>query len=111
IDFVDQARREASSKILIHCQQGVSRSTVLTIAYLMYADNRDYDAVFSFVRARRGICRPNVGFMCQLLAWRKRVAGESCRPYCLYRIAPHSARDRQLVAKWVDKVDVESLDS
>ena len=110
IDFID-AVRKAKQKVLVHCQQGVSRSTVLVIAYLMYHENSDYDTIYEYVRARRGICRPNVGFMCQLLAWRKRVTKGSSRPHCLYRIGPHNDRDRALVTKWVDRVEVSSLDS
>ncbi len=49
--------------------------------------------------------------MCQLLAWRKRVTRLSNRPYCLYRIGPHNSRDRSLVTKWIDRVEVDSLDS
>lgn len=77
----------------------------------MYHQNSDYDTIYEFVRARRGICRPNVGFMCQLLAWRKRVTKGSSRPYCFYRIGPHNGRDPSLVTKWVDRIEVSSLDS
>ena len=96
-------------KVLIHCQQGVSRSCVLCIAYIMYSMSMDYDAAFQFVRQRRGICRPNVGFMAQLLAWHKRLTAVY-HPLCLYRLAPHCSRDHTVVGKWVDRVDVSGLD-
>ena len=98
-------------KVLIHCHQGVSRSCVLCIAYIMYSINCDYDEAYSIVRQQRGICRPNVGFMVQLMSWRKRVTGTSNRPFCLYRIAPHCNHDRRVVAKWCDRIDVSSIDS
>lgn len=110
IDFIDVVR-QSKKKVLVHCAQGVSRSTVLAIAYLMYLENSDYDAIYEFVRARRGICRPNVGFMCQLLAWRKRITRCSNRPYCFYRIGPHNNRDPSLVTKWIDRIEVDSMDS
>ena len=96
-------------KVLIHCQQGVSRSCVLCIAYIMYSMSMDYDAAFQYVRQRRGICRPNVGFMAQLLAWHKRLTAVY-HPLCLYRLAPHCSRDHTIVGKWVDRVDVSGLD-
>lgn len=102
LDYIDSARK-SGGRIFVHCQQGVSRSTVVCIAYLMHLQSKDYNECFEYVRARRGVCRPNVGFMCQLMAWRKRVTGLSHRPACLYRIAPHCTRDRRLVAKWVDR--------
>ena len=95
--------------MLIHCQQGVSRSCVLCIAYCMYHMQLDYDAAFQYVRARRGVCRPNVGFMAQLIAWQKRMTA-SYHPLALYRLSPHCTRDHTVVAKWVDRVDVSGLD-
>ena len=104
-----EACRLSGGKVLIHCQQGVSRSCVLCIAYIMYSMSMDYDAAFQYVRQRRGICRPNVGFMAQLLAWHKRRTA-AYHPLCLYRLAPHCSRDHTVVGKWVDRVDVGGLD-
>lgn len=108
-EYIDRVRR-TGGRVFVHCQQGVSRSTVMCIAYLMLFENKDYTECADYVRERRGICRPNVGFMCQLLAWRKRCTGQSHRPASLYRIAPHCSRDRRLVAKWVDRVESAALD-
>jgi hypothetical protein len=75
--------------------------------------SQDYDPAYNMVREKRNVCRPNVGFMCQLISWRKR-----CQLPCpddvrrLYRVASHAPKDRmRVVAKWVDKVDSTSLDS
>jgi hypothetical protein len=109
IEFIDAARA-SNHRTLIHCQQGVSRSCILCIAYLMLRENMDYEDAFTYVRARRGICRPNVGFMCQLIAWRKRCIGQSASGLSLYRIAHHCVRDRTIVAKWCDHAVASSLD-
>lgn len=108
--FIDRARR-SGGRVFIHCQQGVSRSTVVTIAYLILHLNETYENCYQMVRAKRGVCRPNVGFMCQLLAWRKRCTGTAPSSNYLYRVCSHCSRDRlRVVAKWVDKVVGISLD-
>eukprot|EP00741_Cyanophora_paradoxa_P018764 tig00021094_g18113.t1 len=72
IEFIDAARR-AGGRVLVHCYQGVSRSSSMVIGYLMYSQGwRPYDEVYQGVKEKRGICNPNTGFVCQLLQWRKR---------------------------------------
>ncbi len=56
----------AGGNVLVHCSQGVSRSTALAIAYLMWKTGRSYDEVFSQVKAHRGVANPNIGFICQV---------------------------------------------
>ena len=103
------AARASGGKTLIHCQQGVSRSTVLGIGYLMMAGEEsensewtyaDYQIAYSMVRSKRGISSPNLGFVCQLLAWSRRLLGRCAFSSSLYRFAPHNNNDRKLVNKW-----------
>jgi hypothetical protein len=61
--------------VLVHCSQGVSRSTTIAIAYLMWKTGGSYDEVYQAVRALRGVTSPNVGFMCQLINWAVSVSG------------------------------------
>ena len=115
------AARAAGGKVLIHCQQGVSRSTVLGIGYLMMAGEEsdssgewtyaDYQTAYSRVRSKRGISSPNLGFVCQLLAWSRRLLGRCAFSSSLYRFAPHNANDRKLVNKWVDTLDCSAFDA
>jgi len=58
--------------LLVHCHQGVSRSCTFVIAYLMWKQGLTYDQAFQSLREARGIGHPNLGFMCQLIAWDKR---------------------------------------
>jgi len=66
------------------------------------------DDATSFVRSKRGVCRPNIGFMYSLIEWRKRWKDSKTK---LYRIAPHIAISRQvtLVPK-LEHVKVDNLD-
>ena len=57
---------ENSKKIYIHCMAGVSRSASIVIAYLMYKEHKKYFQIYSEVKKKRSIIRPNFGFVFQL---------------------------------------------
>ena len=61
-----QEALQGPGKVLIHCSQGVSRSTTLLIAFLMWRSDHAYDEVFQHVKAKRGVANPNIGFICQV---------------------------------------------
>ncbi|BFG24093.1 hypothetical protein CerSpe_103670 [Prunus speciosa] len=87
---------EQGGRVFVHCCQGVSRSTSLVIAYLMWREGQSFDDAFQYVEAARGIADPNMGFACRLLQCQKRVHAFPLSPSSLlrmYRIAPHSPYD------------------
>ena len=55
--------------VLVHCQQGVSRSTAIVIAYLIRYRGMTYDDAFSFVLHKRPCAKPNEGFVRALREW------------------------------------------
>ena len=61
-----QKALDEGGKVLVHCSQGVSRSTTLLIAFLMWRSNQAYDDTFQQVKAGRGVANPNIGFICQV---------------------------------------------
>ena len=52
--------------VLVHCHKGVSRSTTIVIAYLMYTYKTDFYTAFQKLKSVRPIVKPNEGFMKQL---------------------------------------------
>ena len=56
----------SKNNILIHCGLGVSRSGSLVIFYIMKEKGWDYDTCYKYVKERRPIIEPIVGFEVQL---------------------------------------------
>lgn len=107
--------REQNGRVLVHCCHGVSRSTSLVIAYLMWKEGQSFDDAFQHVKSARGVTNPNVGFACQLLQCQKRVHALPASPSSvlrMYRMAPHSPYDPlHLVPKMLCEAGADSLDS
>lgn len=107
--------REQGGRVLVHCFQGVSRSTSLVIAYLMWREGQSFEDAFQYVKAARGVTNPNMGFACQLLQCQKRVHAAPASPNSvlrMYRMAPHSPYDPlHLVPKLLSQPGVGGLDS
>lgn len=107
--------REQSGRVLVHCCQGVSRSTSLVIAYLMWSKKQTFEDAFQYVKAARGVTNPNMGFACQLLLCQDRTLAFLASPGSvlrMYRMAPHSAYDPlHLVPKMLSQTGAEGLDS
>lgn len=53
-------------KILVHCAMGISRSSTCVISYLIKYCNMDVDQALKFLRRKRAIINPNIGFIKQL---------------------------------------------
>lgn len=107
--------REQGGRVFVHCCQGVSRSTSLVIAYLMWKEGQSFEDAFQYVKAARGVTNPNMGFACQLLQCQKRVHALPASPSSvlrMYRLAPHSPYDPlHLVPKMISEPGAKGLDS
>lgn len=55
-----------NKNVMVHCAAGMSRSPTLVIAYLMIANQWTYEEAFGFIKRRRPLAEPNIGFVKQL---------------------------------------------
>jgi len=81
VDEVKAQPNTSTSKganVLVHCNQGVSRSAALVMAYLIKAHGHTLKKAFFHVQSKRQIAMPNPGFMKQLIEFeRKHHNGET----------------------------------
>lgn len=66
IEFIEQGNRT-----YVHCMLGISRSSTIVIAYLMWKTHASYHESYYFVKNRRRIVAPNEGFVKQLKIFEK----------------------------------------
>ncbi len=59
-------------KILVYCRAGQSRSAALCMAYFIKYHKLSFDDAFQYVKARRPIIHPNIGFVRQLKEFREK---------------------------------------
>ena len=67
IRFMELALHNPNNRLMVHCNLGISRSTSLILAYLMKTYNATLLEAFKFLRHRRPIVCPNIGFLQQLI--------------------------------------------
>ncbi|TDH68285.1 hypothetical protein CCR75_003227 [Bremia lactucae] len=65
--FIESAKRTQHGRVLVHCTQGISRSSTLVIMYLMRANNWSLVTAVNFAIASRGVVYPNQGFVKSLM--------------------------------------------
>ena len=63
----------AGGKIMVYCRAGQSRSATLCMAYFMKYHGLSYDEAFQYVRERRRIVHPNIGFIRQLKEYEQKL--------------------------------------
>ncbi|CAH2238341.1 probable dual specificity protein phosphatase DDB_G0283417 [Pararge aegeria] len=57
---------EAKLNVLVHCNAGVSRTSMVAIAYLMEYEKMSFSEAYELVKTKRPAIQPNAGFKKQL---------------------------------------------
>jgi len=65
-EFLERARVREDGGVLVHCQQGVSRSASMVMSYLMKFYRKSFDEALALARNARAQANPNEGFTIQL---------------------------------------------
>jgi len=63
----------AKEGVLVHCEQGVSRSASVVIGFLIYHKRMSLREAIVYTRSKRSIINPNNGFMRQLYGYEKEL--------------------------------------
>ncbi len=71
--FIDKALRN-KSKILVHCQAGISRSVSIVIAWLIWNKKITVEKAFEIVKQHRPQAEPNLNFWIQLTNFHKTMS-------------------------------------
>ncbi|KAI9913191.1 hypothetical protein PsorP6_004936 [Peronosclerospora sorghi] len=75
IEFIHKAA-DVGGRVLLHCVQGVSRSSTICIWYVMLKTKCTLSAAYSHVLKCRPLIFPNRGFMAQLIAHERQLYGD-----------------------------------
>lgn len=72
-----KTNRDRGNSTLVHCAAGVSRSACIVLAHLMRCHNMALKKAYNYLKLRRPVIRPNVGFFRQLIEFERRLFGVS----------------------------------
>ncbi|MBN3322188.1 DUSPR phosphatase, partial [Atractosteus spatula] len=74
--FIAGALRGGAGRVLVHCSLGRSRSSALTIAFLMEHHRWSLRHAYRWLQERRACAAPNAGFLRQLAAYEEKLFGQ-----------------------------------
>jgi dual specificity phosphatase 12 len=69
--------KNRDKNILIHCQNAVSRSVTILLAYLLFTGINLKDGIEKIRRIRKTFTRPNIGFSRSLLKYESELFGKN----------------------------------
>ncbi|XP_069766470.1 protein phosphatase Slingshot homolog 2 isoform X2 [Narcine bancroftii] len=102
--FISKAKKNGS-KCLVHCKMGISRSASTVIAYAMKEYGWNLDEAYSYVKEKRTVTKPNVGFMRQLEEYQGILLASKQRHNKLWR--SHSDSD---LSEHRDRINKSTVD-
>jgi hypothetical protein len=97
--------RGIGGNILVNCSIGMSRSTAIVLMHLMdpLGENMSLLNAWRFLKMKRPMIFPNVGFLEKLMAYENRTRGELTVSHKLYKMHP--------VLQMLDVEDVKPLNT
>ena len=74
IEFIQNAKaNKEKGKLLVHCQQGKSRSSAILISYLIKEEQYTTDEAYKYLKKKRRMIMPNLGFMFKLREFERKT--------------------------------------
>ncbi|CAF2743180.1 unnamed protein product [Rotaria sp. Silwood2] len=84
VEWISKAIDDDKGIVLVHCDQGVSRSASVVIAYLLSSNSNfsTVDMTLNHVKSKRSVIRPNASFLQQLEEYSSTIGikNESMKP-------------------------------
>uniref|UniRef100_A0A8C8EHT8 protein-serine/threonine phosphatase n=1 Tax=Oncorhynchus tshawytscha TaxID=74940 RepID=A0A8C8EHT8_ONCTS len=108
--FINTARQSGKA-VLVHCKMGVSRSGSTVVAYAMKQQRWPLEVALSYVRDRRPIVQPNVGFMKQLHTYSGILNASQQRHSALWRRMSREKRKRSAASHSNEEEEEEEEES
>lgn len=66
VEFIRTSVEDEKMNILVHCQEGRSRSTSMVVCYLIRYHGMTVNSALATIAARRSLVQPNEGFLAKL---------------------------------------------
>jgi len=76
IEFINICKNN-NARILVHCNQGISRSASIVLSYLIKEMGMTLKQAWGLTFEKRKMIRPNDGFLRQLIEWEKSIYNRS----------------------------------
>jgi len=73
----DALSRDPNSRVLVHCVEGISRSTSVVAAFLMAQYSWSPQEAVQYIKSKRRVADPNFGFIQQLHEYGRRSLGRT----------------------------------
>eukprot|EP00471_Norrisiella_sphaerica_P010481 CAMPEP_0184495612 /NCGR_PEP_ID=MMETSP0113_2-20130426/31843_1 /TAXON_ID=91329 /ORGANISM="Norrisiella sphaerica, Strain BC52" /LENGTH=365 /DNA_ID=CAMNT_0026881871 /DNA_START=124 /DNA_END=1224 /DNA_ORIENTATION=+ len=82
-EYLKVSDKDVNKRVLVHCHQGVSRSSTMVLAYLMHSKHWTLEDAYKFTKAQRPVVCPNPGFWRQLEKFEIQLFGKSTLNKCV----------------------------
>lgn len=84
LNFIEE-QRSSRGKVLVHCTRGISRSSAVACAFLIWSQDLSYREALSVLRLKHPCADPNPSFSMQLVEF----ASSRSRDVVAYEVASH----------------------